>query len=242
MLQIFAPSYSKNISAEDTLVPPLWGKREQNGCFQDYLFRLLYAAESALSRWKLSTRWSKTAPATIRLRSRHRINPRPTRFVSGKGGERRWRPRRYQVDPWSRGREVARGVLRSSPKPEKRSIFLPSERDRVFLSSAFYTAAPKCVCIRRLAGARHVSPAVLWTLTRGSVGATNERPPFRFHDAVVGFVDPCLSRTRNLAASNKHLAEFCSGRSCCLAQHLPRNDFFSYFWKVWNCFCEGLCS
>ena len=36
---------------------------------------------------------------------------------------RRWRPRRYQVDPWSTGREVARGVLCSSPKPDKRSIF-----------------------------------------------------------------------------------------------------------------------
>ena len=39
------------------------------------------------------------------------------------------------------------------------------------------------------------------------------RDRFRFHGAVVGFVDRCLSRTRNLAASNKHLAEFFSGRS-----------------------------
>ena len=51
------------------------------------------------------------------------------------------------------------------------------------------------------------------TVTRGWVGAPNERAPFRFHGAVVGFVDRCLSRTRNLAASNKHLAEFSSGRS-----------------------------
>ena len=65
----------------------------------------------------------KTANATICLRSRHRSNPRPTRFVSGKAGESRRRPRRYQVDPWSWGREVARGVLRSSPKPEKRPMF-----------------------------------------------------------------------------------------------------------------------
>ena len=35
-------------------------------------------------------------------------------------------------------------------------LFLPSERDRDFLSPVFYTAAPKRVCIRRLAGARHV--------------------------------------------------------------------------------------
>ena len=51
------------------------------------------------------------------------------------------------------------------------------------------------------------------TVTRGWVGAPNGRARFRFHGAVVGFVDRCLSRTRNLAASNKHLAEFFSGRS-----------------------------
>ena len=68
---------------------------------------------------------------------------------------------------WIRGlsvRELARDVLRSSLKTEKRSIFLPSEMDREFSSPVFYTAAPKYVCIRRLAGARHVSPVVLRTL------------------------------------------------------------------------------
>ena len=83
-----------------------------------------------------------------------RINPRSSRFVSGKANESRWRPRRYQADPWSRGREVARGVLR----------FLPSEKDREILSSVFYTPAAKCFCIRRLADTRYVSLAVLWTL------------------------------------------------------------------------------
>ena len=46
------------------------------------------------------------------------------------------------------------------------------------------------------------------TVTRGWVGAPNGRAPFRFHGAVVVFFARCLSRTRNLAASNKHLAEF----------------------------------
>ena len=50
-------------------------------------------------------------------------------------------------------------------------------------------------------------------VTRGWVGAPNGRAPFRFHGAVVGFVARCLSRTPNLTASNKHLAEFISGRS-----------------------------
>ena len=47
-----------------------------------------------------------------------------------------------------------------------------------------------------------ITGRVVHTVIRGRVGAPNERAPFRFHDAVVGFVDRCLSRTRNLAASN----------------------------------------
>ena len=48
----------------------------------------------------------------------------------------------------------------------------------------------------------HITGRFVNTVTRGSVGAPNESAPFRFHGAVVGFVDRCLSRTRNLAASN----------------------------------------
>ena len=65
----------------------------------------------------------KQAHATIDLRSRHGINPRPTRFVPGKANECRWQPRRYQMDPWSMAREFSRGFLRFSPKPKKSSIF-----------------------------------------------------------------------------------------------------------------------
>ena len=39
-------------------------------------------------------------------------------------------------------------------------LFAMAERDGDFLSSVFYTSASKCVCIRRLAGVRHVPPAV----------------------------------------------------------------------------------
>ena len=67
------------------------------------------------------------------------------------------------MDPWSRKGDVARGVLRSSPKPKKRVYFFPAERDREFLSSVFYTPVDKCFRIRRLAGARRVSPAVFRT-------------------------------------------------------------------------------
>ena len=72
-------------------------------------------------------------------------------------------------------------------------------------------------------------------MTRGWAGAPNERAPFRFHGAVVGFVDRCLSRTRNLAASNKHLAEFFSGRSW--PKIGPGMFFFGVFEKF-ETFCR----
>ena len=72
---------------------------------------------------------------------------------------------------------------------------------------------------------RFVNTAVV---TRGWVGAPDERAPFRFRGADVVFVDRCLSRTRNLAASNKHLAEFFSDRPI-LAQDLLRNYVFRVF-------------
>ena len=111
---------------------------------------------------------------------------------------------------------------------------MPSERDREFLSPVFYTAAPKSVCIRRLAGARRLSPLrFVNTVTIGWIGAPNGRAPFRFHRAVVGLVDRCLSRTRNLAASNKHLAGFFSS-----AQEL----FFSGFLKSLKLFFLKICA
>ena len=82
--KVFFPNYSKMNSVEDTLVPPLWRKRAKHPCFLYCLFTLLHAAEIVLSLWKLSTRLSKTAHATIGLWSRHRTKPPPTRYVTGK--------------------------------------------------------------------------------------------------------------------------------------------------------------
>ena len=162
MFQSYLSKLFKKKPAEDTLVPPLWGTREKNIRFSSIICaRCCTRRNLRFHVENCQQADPKTAHATIGLRSRHRSNPRPTRFVSGKAGECRSWPRRYQVDPWSRGREVARGVLRSSPKPEKKPIFLPSETDREFLSPVFYAAATKYVCIRRLAGARHLSPVVL---------------------------------------------------------------------------------
>ena len=75
------------------------------------------------------------------------------------------------------------------------------------------------------------------TVTRGWAGAPNERALFRTHGAVVGFVDRSLSRTRNLAASNKHLAEFFSGRSW--PKICPGIIFFGVFEKFETCFSKN---
>ena len=234
----------KKKSAEDTLIPPLWEKLE-NVCFFNvsrslqswvstiqsvvltadvfhffikyYLFTRLHAAELVLSRWKLSERWSKTAHATIDLQSRHRINPQPTRFVSGKANECRWRPRKYQVDPWSRRREVARGVL--FPKLEKRSIFCHRSGIENYCPQLSTHQRPNVIVSNAWQAPVTYHRRVVNTATRGWVGAPNERAPFRFHDAVVGFVDRCLSRTWISPLRNKHLAEFLRPT---LAQHLLR--------------------
>ena len=108
-------------TAEKFLVPPLWEKIRTclfpppppNGCRRRFFF----------SCCKLSTRWQKPARPTIDARSRHRLSRRSTRSVSAKANQCRWRPRRHHhVDPWSRGREHAGGVLPYPSKPEKNFV------------------------------------------------------------------------------------------------------------------------
>ena len=99
------------------------------------------------------------------------------------------------------------------PNLKKGLFFAVGEGSRFFVACFLHSSAQ--MCLYQTPGRRPppITGRLVNTLTRGWVGAPNERAPFRFHGAVVGFVDRCLSRTRNLAASNKHLAEFFSGRS-----------------------------
>ena len=105
------------------------------------------------------------------------------------------------MDPWSRRREVARGVLSSSPKPEN-VFFAIGEGSRIFVVCFLHTREQ--VFLFQTPGRRapRITGRVVNTVTGRWVGAPNERTSFRIHDAVVGFVDRCLSRTRNLAASS----------------------------------------
>ena len=207
-----------------------YGKNGENMCIiyisKMYFLLRLHAAEPVLSCWKLSTRWSRTAHVTIDLRSRHRINPRPTPFVSGKANESRWWPRRYQVDPWSRRRDVARGVLRSFSRTWK-----------------------NCLVFTTVAGSR--SFVVCFLDTRGQTFYVEMWPaPATYHRSFCehwpeGGSEPLTSAPRSdfmaqslvlsidiypgLGISPLHLAEFFSGRS---AQEL----FFSGFLKSFKTF------
>ena len=82
-----------------------------------------------------------THQPTTRLRSRYRISPRLTRFVSCTASEDRWRPPKFHVDPWSRGREVARDVLRSLPKPKKGLFFAIGDGSTFFVICFLYTSS-----------------------------------------------------------------------------------------------------
>ena len=90
------------------------------------------------------------------------------------------------------------------------------------------------VFIRRLAGARHVSrPCVVNTVPRGWVGDLNERAPFRFHDAVVGFVDRsvedaesrCFELNTGLSFSQADLG-LISGQECFFRFFISSSELF----------------
>ena len=89
-------------------------------------------------------------------------------------------------------------------------FFAIGKGSRVFVACFLHSSAQMCLCQTPGRRPPPITGRFVNTVTTGWVGAPNQRAPFRFHGAVVGFVHRCLSRTRNLAASSKHLAEFFS--------------------------------
>ena len=119
---------------------------------------------------------------------------------------------------------------------KKNIFFAIGEGSRFFFACFLHSSAQ--MCSYQTPGRLPPPIAVRFvnTVTKGWVGAPHERGPFRFHGAVVGFVDRCLSRTRDLAASNKCLAEFFSGRSWPKIGH--RSIFFGVFEKFESFFSK----
>ena len=92
------------------------------------------------------------------------------------------------MDPWSRGREVARDVLRSLPKTEKLSIFCHRRRIEIFchLFSHHWPNVSSQAPGRR---PPHITGLRVNSVTLEWIGAPDERAPFRFHDAIAVFAD-----------------------------------------------------
>ena len=131
--------------------------------------------------------------------------------------------------------------MKKATKHEKGLFSAIGEGSRNFVACFLHSSAQ--MCLYQTPGRRppRITGRFVNTVARGWVGAPNERAPFRFHGAVVGFVDRCLSRTRNLVAWNKHWAEFFfSSRSW------PKIGsgliFFGVFEKFETFFFEDLCS
>ena len=106
-------------------------------------------------------------------------------------------------------RPAANCFFLSYASPAPATCFLPCETNRKKRLSVFCRPAANFFFNIRLASALppHVTSNCVKTATLGWVGAPNERTTFGIHDAVVGFVDRCLSRIRALAASSQHPPE-----------------------------------
>ena len=156
----------------------------------------------------------KAAHVTLDLRFRHKINLCSTRFVSGKSNGCSWQSQKYQVDPWSRGREVVGGGLRSSSKPTKNGTFFAIGEGLRRLSSVFYSALN--VFFHQMPGPHppHITGRRVGTVTVGWVAAPNERASFRFHDEVVGCSLDVCRRLGIWPLRIKHFAACFSGRCC----------------------------
>ena len=141
---------------------------------------------------------------------------------------------------WIRGLggENLPAVLRVSPKTEKGLFFAIREGSRVFVACFLHSSAQ--TCLYQTPGRRppRITGSFVKTATRGWVEAPNERAPNSLHGAVVSFVDRCLSRTRNLAASNFNF--WLSFSRADLGPTSAQDYFFLFFWKVWTYFFEDL--
>ena len=112
------------------------------------------------------------------------------------------------------------------PNLKKGLFFAIGDGSRNFDACFLHSSAQ--MCLYQTPGRRppRITGRFVNTVTRGWVGAPNERAPFRFHGAVVGFVDRCLSRTRNLAVRMNIWLSFLRP---ILAQDPARIFFFGVF-------------
>ena len=85
------------------------------------------------------------------------------------------------------------------------------------------------MCLYQTPGRRlpRITGRFVNTVTRGRVGAPNDRAPFNFHGAYVGFVHQC----RGLGISPLPISIWLSFSQADLGQHLPRKYFFCFLFE-----------
>ena len=101
------------------------------------------------------------------------------------------------MDPWCRGREVARGVLRTLLKRAKTSLFCHRREIEIF-GRLFSIHERPNVFFSQMPGRHppHITGRRANTVSLGWVRAPSDRAPFRVHDEVIALVDQCLTRSR----------------------------------------------
>ena len=95
------------------------------------------------------------------------------------------------------GREVARGFLRTLLNRAKISILCHQRGIEIFAVCFLYTSG-QTFFFSQTPDRRppHITGRHGNIVSLGWVGPLNKRAPFRVYDAVLGFIDQCLTRTR----------------------------------------------
>ena len=168
----------------------------------------------SLGRWlsntyffpcKLSARWSKFSSREDWPSFSTYNFPTVSPIRVGRGQWSRWQPRRYEGDPWSRGREVAPCVLRSSPTTRKN--YFCYRRGIEILCRLFFS---------------HQRPSVFFQ-------TPGRRPPY-----VTGpSCDHCDSGVdRSLYRARPVQIPWRSHR-CCRSMSVRNSKFRRFKWSVW---------
>ena len=80
------------------------------------------------------------------------------------------------------------------PNLKKGLFFAIVEGSRILVACFLHSSAQMCLYQTSGRCPPPITGRFFNTVTKGWVGAPNERASFRFHGAVVGFVDRCMSR------------------------------------------------
>ena len=157
---LFQTIQTKN-RLQDTLVPPLWGIREKNVCFSRII------CSRCCTRRNLRFDVENCQHADQEQLTRRYAFDLDVEATHGQTGSCRARP--VSADDgledirWIRGlggEKLPAASYALLPNLKNGLFFAIGEGSRICIACFLHSRA-KCVCIRRLAGARHLSPVVL---------------------------------------------------------------------------------